>query len=531
MRQAPPFPAELKFTQKQIFLGLVTVFSIYIVMSFSVQTILIARPRMAADLNGMALYAWSISIPSLAAAFVTLLFSKFSDMYGRRKMLLISMVIYLAGTICSALSPTYPILIAANTVSRVGNGALFPLVFAVLGDMYPPAERSKWVGLLNIPQGFFALFGPTLGGWFVDDLTWRYIFWCAVPLLIICLAMALFGLPGRIQQAGSRIDSRGAVLAAVASSTMILGFSMAGTMYPWISVQVIGSLAASIVFWVLFMKAEAAAEAPILDIEVLKNRSFITIAAACLFSSFGMVGLTIYYPLLMQGVQGETATSTGQIMTLGNVLMNFLGVPAGFLLARTRRYKWMYVAGYGLTLLIMSALIFFNAATPVSWGFVAFTLAGIGMGAIPTLNTLVAQYSVPKRLLGVAMGALYFSVMIGNALAPAILGSAMNMNYNSTLKTSLPAEVSRMADQAAMTSLGNPRVLLNEPAMESLRATLNKTNSNGEAMLDQTVSSIRLSMEAGLRIVFILGAVAMLLTFLIICTIPEVPIEASQEKQ
>jgi hypothetical protein len=177
----------------------------------------------------------------------------------------------------------------------------------------------------------------------------------------------------------------------------------------------------------------------------------------------------------------------------------------------------------------MLALVFFNAATPILWGFVVTTLAGIGMGAIPTLNTLVAQYAVPKRLLGVATGALFFSVMIGQAVAPAILGSAMNMEYNSMLKGSLPAEVTRLADNATMTSLGNPRVLLSEPAMAALRATLEKTNADGRTAVTKTVSAIRASMEAGLRIVFIIGAAATLLTFMIICTIPEISIDTPVE--
>jgi hypothetical protein len=151
------------------------------------------------------------------------------------------------------------------------------------------------------------------------------------------------------------------------------------------------------------------------------------------------------------------------------------------------------------------------------------------MGAIPTLNTLVAQYAVPKRLLGVAMGALYFSVMIGQALTPAILGSAMTMRYNSTLKASLPVEVSGLADQATMTSLGNPRVLLNDSAMASLKQTLGKTGPNGQLVVDKTVSAIHQSMEAGLRIIFVFGAVAMLLTFLVICTIPEISMDAPAE--
>jgi MFS family permease len=185
MTQVPRTPSETGFAPRQIVLGLITVFSLTFITSFFIQTLGIARPRMAADLNGMSLYAWSISIPSLAAAFVTLLFSKFSDMYGRRFMLLICMVLFLGGTIWSALAPTFVILIAGNTLSRLGNGALAPLLYSGLGDMFAPVERSKWVGLLRVPQGFLALFGPTLGEWFVDNLSWRHLYWMGVPLLVL----------------------------------------------------------------------------------------------------------------------------------------------------------------------------------------------------------------------------------------------------------------------------------------------------------------------------------------------------------
>jgi MFS family permease len=258
-----------------------------------------------------------------------------------------------------------------------------------------------------------------------------------------------------------------------------------------------------------------------------------------MLSCFGMVGLMIYYPLMIQGVQGVSATRAGWIMALGNVLMNFFGVPAGFILARTKRYKWMFVTGYGITLAVMFALIFFNSSTPVVWGFLAITLAGMGMGAIPTLNTLVAQYAVPKRLLGVAMAALYFSVMLGQAIAPAILGSAMNMKYNSTLKASLPPDVYAFASRARLTSPDNARVLLLEEEKESLRAALGEMSTGlsdaagraeaEEAALGEMITAIRRSMEGGLRIIYIIGAIAMALTFLIMCTIPEIPIDAIVE--
>ncbi|HTY63672.1 MAG TPA: MFS transporter [Acidobacteriota bacterium] len=516
-------------TGKKTTMALVAVFLTYFVYSYFFQILLAAFPKMAADLDGMSLYSWGVAIPSLGLAFSMLITGKLSDLYGRRAVLIGLLAVCLLGAFWCAFASNFVMLIIARTFLSIGQGGLAPLCFSVLGDMYEGGERSRWIGLLNIPAGGFALIGPTLGGWFTDHLSWRYIFWCGAPLLVLSLLMVLFCLPSRSQRTKPRIDSTGALLAAIASSTMILAFSMAGSMYPWMSKQVLGLLGVSIIVWVIFIRAEKGAEEPIMDLQVLKNRAFITLSSAGLFSAFGLVGLAYYYPLLMEGVQGVTTTGTGQIMTPGNVLMNFLGVPTGFILARTKRYKWIFISSYALTLAIMIFLTFFNASTPVSWGFMAFTLAGLGMGSIPTLNTLVAQYAVPKRLLGVAMGTLYFSVMIGQALAPAILGSAMNMTYNSTLQKSLPAEVTQLADQATMKSLGNSRVLLSESGMETLRKSINKISSNGPAVLQQTVSAIRLSLEASLRMVFIIGAIAMLLTFLIILTIPEISIDAKVE--
>jgi len=229
---------------------------------------------------------------------------------------------------------------------------------------------------------------------------------------------------------------------------------------------------------------------------------------------------------MMQGIQGISATLTGKIITPGGILMGFLGVPAGFILARTKRYKWMYILGYGLAMAAACLLVFFNAATPVFAALVVNVISGLGIGAMPTINALVVQYSVPKKLLGVATSALFFFVMMGQSIAPAILGSAMNTKYNSVLKSSLPAELATLTDQATMTSLGNPRVLLSKPAMAALHETLGEN----QKLFDQTVSAIRTSMESSLRFVFIIGALCMLLAFLTICTIPEIPIDTKVEE-
>ena len=297
--------SEYGLSRKQILWGLIAVFAVYGTMTYFVQTLNIARPRMAADLDGMSLYSWSVSIPGLAAAFVTLIFGKFSDMYGRRIMLLISLAFFLVGTILSAVSPTFIFLIVANAVARVGSGAVMMLGYSVLGDMFPPAKRSKWIGLLNIPTGICSLFGPTLGGWFVDNLSWRYLFWFSLPLLVICLITVPIGIPSIITSAKRKIDILGCILVAIASSTTIVGFSLAGTTYPWASVPIIGLLGVSLVFWIWFFRTESRVEEPILDPVVLRNRSFMTVAIATLFSFFGQMAIMMYFPMFLQGVQGS----------------------------------------------------------------------------------------------------------------------------------------------------------------------------------------------------------------------------------
>lgn len=527
MAQAPQAP--VVYSRRQIILGLVTIFMIYFSVFFFVQTLGIARPRMAADLNGMSLYSWSISIPSLAAAFVTLLFSKLSDNYGRRVMLIVCMIPYLAGTILSAISPTFVLLIAANTLARLGSGALAPLCFAVLGDMFPPAERSKWVGLLNIPGGCMALFGPTLGGWFVDNLSWRHLYWSGVPLLLLCLVMTPIGIPAPVKRIARKIDYRGCILLAIASSATILGFSFAGSPYPWASVQVMGLLGLGLLFWVLFFRAESTFEEPIMDPQVLGNRTFLTVAVAGLLSNFGLVGLIMYFPIFLQGVQGISVARSGMIITPYSVLMAFVGVPTGFILARTKRYKWMYICGYGLLTAVMFGIIFFNATTPVVLSVLAVTLAGLGLGSIPTVNTLVVQWAVPKRLLGAAMGAIFFSIMIGMAISPAVLGSVMNSSYNKALQSSLPAELHQFADKATVQSLGDPKALLSPTAMKALEETFRRAGDESGALFGRTVEAIRSSIMTGLGSVFLLGAVTMLIAFLLILTVPEISMDAVVE--
>jgi MFS family permease len=512
------------FSKKQVYMALAAVFMSYLAYGYFMQTLNVAAPRMAADLNGMQLYSWSVSIPSLGLAIGTILAGKLSDIYGRRAIILASTVIFLIGAILSAFSPTFMTLIAARTVLCFGQGALAPLCFAVVADMFVAGERAKWIGLLNVPYAIAALCGPTLSGWMVDTLGWRNIFWWSMPLFAICLFVA-YGMPALLQGAAHKIDWLGIILITVASATLVFGLSFAGTTYPWGSQEVIGLLAISAVSWAFFLRVESKADEPILDIELIRNRVFMTAAVSGFLSFFGMMGLQLYYPLFMQGIQGISAVKSGLVITPLGLVMSIVGIPVGFLLARTKSYKWMFITGYALVSLVMVGMMFFDKNTPIAFGFLATAISGLALGAMPTVNTIVSQAAVPRRLLGVTTSAIIFSVSMGMSIAPAILGSAMNIRYNSVLKASLPAEISQAADDSTRASLGDPKVLLNKEAMSELRDTLAKAGGNNGDLFNQTIEAIRSSMESGLRTVFNIAAITMIAAFLLILTIPVIPLD------
>ena len=240
------------------------------------------------------------------------------------------------------------------------------------------------------------------------------------------------------------------------------------------------------------------------------------------------MGMMMYFPMFLQGVQNISTTRSGFIVVPYGFLTAFMGIPVGYIIARSGRFKWMYVAGYGILTISMFGLILFSAGTPIGWSLAVALLAGLGYGVIPTINTIVVQNSVPKRLMGVAMGAVFFFLMMGSAISPAILGSAMNVSYAHALSKSLPEGLRDIVDEKTMTVLDDPQVLLSESAMKDLREAFREKGDNSPQLFQQTVEAIRYSLETGLRRIFWIGAIMTLLAFLIICTVPAKTADAEE---
>lgn len=385
----------------------------------------IAQPGMIAEFNGLALFSWLIALPGLAGAAATLLFGKLSDIYGRRAILLLCIAIFSVGLAITTMSTSMVLLVTATSFMTIGHFPIYPLCFAVVGDLFPPSQRAKWTGLLNIPIGFAALLGPVLGGVVAESVFgWRGLFWGTIPLNLVAGSLVAFALPNTAQKVKPKMDVLGTFVMVLATSTLIFGFSWLGT--PNKLGAGLIQLLISLVAWVVFIQLEKRAEAPILDPQVLFNRIFVTAAISGLLSFFGTVAITAYSPIFIQEVMAVSPTISGSMLTPFSTLVTFIGIPVGLLMAKTKKYRWMYIVGYALVTLVLLVMWRFTANTPI-WMFVLVTsIAGIGLGMLPTINAVVAQFAVPKELLGVAIGAIFFFQMIGIAISPAILGFAQN---------------------------------------------------------------------------------------------------------
>jgi len=436
-------------TQRKIAISIWAIFIAEFVSLFFANARNITQPGMITEFNGLALFSWLIALPGLAGAAATLLFGKLSDVYGRRAIILLCITIFSIGLAISAMSTSMQFLVTATTFMTVGHFPIFPLCFAVVGDLFPPSQRAKWTGLLNLPVGFAALLGPIIGGVIAESIFgWRGLFWGTIPLNLIAGGLVAFALPNNAQEVKPKMDVLGTFVMVVGTTTLILGFSWLGsTNKLWSGVI---QLIVSLVAWIIFIQIEKRAEAPILDPLVLFNRTFVTAAVAGLLSFFATVAITAYSPIFVQDVMVVSPTISGSMLTPFSTLVAFIGVPVGFLLAKTKKYRGMFIFGYAVVTLALLAMWRFTASTPI-WLYVLVTgIAGIGLGMLPTINAIVAQFSVRKELLGVAVGAIFFFQMIGIAISPAILGFAQSSALNLEGGLKLVFLVSAIALAAAL---------------------------------------------------------------------------------
>jgi EmrB/QacA subfamily drug resistance transporter len=486
-----------------------------------------ALPRIVADLGGLNHYAWVVTAYLLASTVTVPIYGKLSDIYGRRIFFIGGMVIFLIGSALAGTSQNMTQLIIYRGIQGLGAGGMMPIALALIGDIFPPAERGKWQGLFVAVFGLSSIIGPTLGGWITDNWGWRWVFYVNMPVGIIAILTAGFVLPKLVNKRKHIIDYLGAVIMVAGTVPLLLAFSWAGSQYAWGSWQIIGLFAFSLVMLSIFVLIEMRAAEPIISPRLFKNSIFLVSVLAMFLVSAGMFGAILYLPLFVQGVLGDSATNSGLVLTPMMIGFMISSIVGGQLLSRTGRYKILAICGF---IVAAAGMFLLSRMTPTTnEGEVVrnMIVTGLGIGVMMSLFTIIVQNAFPYRKLGEVTASITFFRSIGSTIGVAVMGTIVTNAFQNALQSNMPAILKRLVPADKLAQLENPQLLLAPDVMAKIQHGFAALGPQGLVIFRQLIETIRLSLSTAITNVFFLGFIIMLLGLVSVLFLREIPLRRS----
>lgn len=383
-----------------------------------------ALPTIGAALGHADYLPWIVTGYLLTATAMSPLYGKISDIRGRRATIFAAILIFLVGSVVSALSPNMFVLIAGRTIQGLGGGGLFALTQTVIGDLVPPRERAQYAAWISGMWAIASIAGPLIGGYFAEHLHWSFIFWINLPLGFIAIA-ALSGPLKKLSIAARhhRIDIVGAGLLVAATALLLLALNWAGSTFPWASAPIISLFAISAILTALLAFRLIREEEPLISLDVLRNRIVLAATISMFLGQGAFVGLSVYLPIYMQSFLGISVSSSGFAL-LGLLLGTVAGaMGSGRIIPRFYHYKRLAVVGAVVSSACLVAFgLMAESATLLSMELLTIG-AGAGVGMTFPVATISVQNAVDRVHLGVATGVLTFLRSLGGALGVAVLGA------------------------------------------------------------------------------------------------------------
>jgi EmrB/QacA subfamily drug resistance transporter len=387
-----------------------------------------ALPRIVNELHGLNELSWVVTAYLLTSTISVPIAGKLSDIYGRKKLFLIGIFIFVVGSMLSGLSQNMSELILFRAIQGIGAGTLMSSVFSVVGDLFAPAERARWQGLLGAVFGLSSVIGPLVGGFLTDHASWRWNFYINVPVGILAFFMISTFMPHiESDDKNQSIDYLGAGLLTGGLSSLMLALVWGGNAYTWLSGQVLGMFALSFVLFIIFGIVEHKhAKDPILPLELFKNPIFRVSVIIVFLIGMAMFGAILYIPLFAQDVLGRSATNSGIILTPMILTLVVVSIVNGQIMSRTGKYKAIAVFGMAAITVAFLWLSKVGVHTTNEQLVVRMIIAGLGLGiGMPVFN-LVVQNAFDHSKLGVATSSVQLARSIGSTVGVAIMGSIMN---------------------------------------------------------------------------------------------------------
>lgn len=421
-----------------------------------------ALPTIVSDLHGAEHLSWVVTAYLLASTAATPLWGKLGDQYGRKRLFQVSIVIFLVGSALCGLSQNMTQLIAFRAMQGVGGGGLMVLAMAIVGDVVPPRERGRYQGVFGAVFGVSSVLGPLLGGFFVDNLDWRWVFYINLPIGVVALIVIAAVLHAKEVHEQHKIDYLGTALLAGATVCLVLMATWGGTQYPWGSAEVIGLGVGAVALAVGWFFAERHAAEPVLPLHLFRQPVFTMCSALGFVVGFAMFGALTFLPLFLQVVHGISPTMSG-VHLLPMVLgMLFTSILSGQMITKVGRYKIYPILGMAITSLALFLMSKMDETTANITMNLYFLILGLGLGLVMQVIVIAAQNAVPYKDLGAATSGVTFFRSIGGSFGVAVFGSIFTAGLNSHIADiakagKLPAGFN--ADTAAQ----NPKVIKQLP--------------------------------------------------------------------
>jgi EmrB/QacA subfamily drug resistance transporter len=397
-----------------------------------------ALPTIVGDLGGISHLSWVVTAYLLAATITGPLYGKLGDLYGRKKVLQSAIVVFLVGSALCGVAQSMAQLIAFRALQGLGAGGLMVVTLAVVGDIIPPRERGRYQGYFGAVFGVSTVIGPLLGGFFVDNLSWRWIFYVNLPVGAVALSIIAVAFHTREVHTRHAMDYLGALLLAGALASVVLFTSLGGTTWAWGSPQMIALIVASAVCTPLFVLVEARAAEPILPLSLFRNHTFSVTSAIGFIIGFALFGTVTFLPLYLQVTKGSSAMVSGlQLVPLmAGVLVT--SILSGQLITRLGRYRVFPIVGTALVAVGMLLLSRLEVGTSI-WVVAGFAVVlGLGLGMVMQVLVLAVQNAVDRSVMGVATSGSTMFRQIGGSIGVALFGTIFANRVHVELTHRLP---------------------------------------------------------------------------------------------
>jgi EmrB/QacA subfamily drug resistance transporter len=411
-----------------------------------------ALPTIVGDLGGLDHISWVVTAYLLAQTAVTPLYGKLGDMYGRKIVLQVGLLVFLAGSALCGLSQSLDQLIAFRALQGLGGGGLIVSAQAAIGDVVPPRERGRYTGLFGATFGVASIAGPLLGGFLTGHLSWRWIFYVNLPIGVIALFVLAATLPAAATRVHHVVDYLGTLLLAGGVSAIVLATSLGGTSYAWGSPVIVGLGIGGALALVAFVFAERRALEPVLPLRLLTNGVFSVTSAVGFVVGFALFGAVTYLPLFLQVVKRASPTGSGlQLVPLIAGLL-VTSIASGQLITRTGRYKPFPIVGTGVMTVGLYLLSTLDTRSSDVTIFAFMFVLGLGLGMVMQVLVLAVQNAVGYSDLGVATSGATLFRSIGGSLGTAALGAIFANRLSGQLKSVLPRGTVSASKAAATVS-------------------------------------------------------------------------------